>query len=342
MIDNLVAYEFFKDADYYGVCETAANTAAKVVTIPDFTLENGVGVMVKFKNGNTANSPTLTVSGTGAKPIYINPSVGTSVSWEAWKVLPFVYDGTNWQLVYDPGIAVTQIPTDESDNNYEVLFSKSPDNTEHNEEIRKSQYFTYNPKWKDFIIGTNSQKAHFNDYCVQVVGRSSEFDDCSVSAFAYPELNSDPTLSVVRGDYQLDVHARDITLSNPTLLTPNDTWDGYNTSLKTAINKKIGTFHIAQSIIIPADSVVYNSFLVDFRNEVDEDNKSLAFAKPLGVVGIAPISMELPINYQGCHIDGVTLNNDGYTFSVWYSYKNTSNQACNETLHADILYIHTR
>lgn len=159
MIDNLVAYEFFKDADYYGICETAANTAAKVVTIPDFTLENGVGVMVKFKNNNTTNSPTLNVSGTGAKPIYIDPSVGTSVSWEAWKVLSFVYDGTNWQLVCDPGIAVTQIPTDDSDNNYEVLFSKSPDNLEHMEEVRKSKYLNYNPNQRTLFVNDGNETA---------------------------------------------------------------------------------------------------------------------------------------------------------------------------------------
>lgn len=152
MIDNLTVYEFFEDADYYGICETAANTAAKVVTIPDFTLENGVSVMVKFKNNNTTNSPTLNVSDTGAKPIYIDPSVGISVSWEAWKVLPFVYDGTNWQLVCDPGIAVTQIPTDDSNNDYEVLFSKSPDNLEHMEEVRKSKYLKFNPSEKTLCV----------------------------------------------------------------------------------------------------------------------------------------------------------------------------------------------
>lgn len=166
MIDNLVAYEFFKDADYYGICETAANTAAKVVTIPDFTLENGVGVMVKFKNGNTANSPTLNVSGTGAKPIYIDPSVGTSVSWEAWKVLPFVYDGTNWQLVCDPGIAVTQIPTDDTNNNYEILFSKSPDNLEHMEEVRKSKYLNYNPNQRTLFV--NDENEHVDEVVTDI------------------------------------------------------------------------------------------------------------------------------------------------------------------------------
>jgi hypothetical protein len=54
----------------YGVCSTAAATAAKVVTLQDdsaFTLFTGVTIHVKFTYANSAASPTLNVGGTGAK-----------------------------------------------------------------------------------------------------------------------------------------------------------------------------------------------------------------------------------------------------------------------------------
>ncbi len=53
----------------YGVCTTSAGTAAKVVTLDDFKLEEGAIIAVKFSNVNTAANPTLNVNGTGAKAI---------------------------------------------------------------------------------------------------------------------------------------------------------------------------------------------------------------------------------------------------------------------------------
>ena len=56
---------------YYGVCSTAADTAAKTVTIDNFSLVTGAMVIVKFTNANTnkTTAPTLNVNNTGAKPI---------------------------------------------------------------------------------------------------------------------------------------------------------------------------------------------------------------------------------------------------------------------------------
>ena len=57
-------------SNFYAVCDTAAGTAAKTVTIDDFVLQTGVTVVIKFTNNNTASSPTLQVNSTDAKPIY--------------------------------------------------------------------------------------------------------------------------------------------------------------------------------------------------------------------------------------------------------------------------------
>lgn len=86
---------------YYGVCSTAAGTAAKTVTVDDFTLTTGAMVLVKFTYNNTVASPTLNVNSTGAKPIYrygtTAVSTGDSASgWRAGAIQLLVYDGTGW------------------------------------------------------------------------------------------------------------------------------------------------------------------------------------------------------------------------------------------------------
>lgn len=86
---------------YYGVCSTAANTAAKTVTVDNFSLTTGAMVIVKFTYANNVASPTLNVNGTGAKPIYrygtTAVSTGTTTTgWRDGAVQTFVYDGTGW------------------------------------------------------------------------------------------------------------------------------------------------------------------------------------------------------------------------------------------------------
>lgn len=86
---------------YYGECSTAADTVAKTVTVPNFKLETGAMVIVKFTNANSIASPTLNVSGTGAKPIYRYGTTAvstatTTTGWAAGAVQIFIYDGTGW------------------------------------------------------------------------------------------------------------------------------------------------------------------------------------------------------------------------------------------------------
>ena len=87
--------------NYYGVCTTAADTAAKTVEIEGFELVVGAMVIVKFDNANSASNPTLNVSGTGAKPMYrygtTALSTGTTTTgWYADSVQMFIYDGAGW------------------------------------------------------------------------------------------------------------------------------------------------------------------------------------------------------------------------------------------------------
>lgn len=96
---NATTYSIASTA--YGVCETPANTDAKIVDMAGFTLLEGTTIHIKFTYNNTASSPTLNINNTGAKPIvqYGTTAVSTSSStsgWYAGAVVSFTYDGTSW------------------------------------------------------------------------------------------------------------------------------------------------------------------------------------------------------------------------------------------------------
>ena len=86
---------------YYGVCSTAGNVADKTVSINNFELVEGAMVIIKFTEANAADSPTLNVNDTGAKPMYrygttVVSTTATTNGWSAGTVQIFVYDGTGW------------------------------------------------------------------------------------------------------------------------------------------------------------------------------------------------------------------------------------------------------
>lgn len=75
----------------FGVCDTAANTAAKMVTLTSFdALLNGVTVQVKFTSGNTVTTNvTLKINTTDALPV-----TGNCVC-EANQVIAFTFENVN-------------------------------------------------------------------------------------------------------------------------------------------------------------------------------------------------------------------------------------------------------
>ena len=92
--DN-IDYTFEKP--YFGVCETAASTAAKVVICDEFQLKKGVHLAVQFTNANTASSPSMNVNGTGAIAICgINGYYVSANMWTANQMVHFVYNGSWW------------------------------------------------------------------------------------------------------------------------------------------------------------------------------------------------------------------------------------------------------
>lgn len=85
----------------YGTCSTAATTAAKVATITDFTLSTGRQVTIYFSTANTAEAPTLNISGTGAKSIITGSvlSANNRLFWKAGCNITFLYDGTYYRIL---------------------------------------------------------------------------------------------------------------------------------------------------------------------------------------------------------------------------------------------------
>ena len=83
----------------YGYCETAASVAAKTVTITNFTLVTGRTVYIKFEHENSADDPTLNISGTGAIRIVrygTDPVSEQEIQWSDGEVKCFTYDGISW------------------------------------------------------------------------------------------------------------------------------------------------------------------------------------------------------------------------------------------------------
>ena len=108
----------------FGTCSTAGATAAKTVEIADFKLRTGAAVSVLFTNANSAQSPTLDVSGTGAKPVrlYGTSTFGTTVySWVASAVVQFVYDGTYWRIADSASMYRMNQAITETRNNYKAI-----------------------------------------------------------------------------------------------------------------------------------------------------------------------------------------------------------------------------
>ena len=80
----------------YGICNTEANVAQKTANIPNFVLVEGVEIKIKFVNENSAATPTLNITKTGDKTIYLNN--GNISPWTANEVVTLIYDGEKWIL----------------------------------------------------------------------------------------------------------------------------------------------------------------------------------------------------------------------------------------------------
>ena len=95
-VDSGIIKACFEPLIRYGTSSEAAATAAKTASITNFTLTSGVTIYVKFTNANSAATPTLNISSTGAKSITL-PN-GNKTPWDAGEVVSLTYDGTSWNI----------------------------------------------------------------------------------------------------------------------------------------------------------------------------------------------------------------------------------------------------
>lgn len=89
----------------YGTCGTAATTAAKAVTITNYTLSEGSICSIKFTNAVPANA-TLNINSKGAKSIYYKGAAITAGVIKAGDTATFIYS-TRYHL-----ISIDRIATD--------------------------------------------------------------------------------------------------------------------------------------------------------------------------------------------------------------------------------------
>lgn len=83
---------------YFGTCETAAATRAKVVECEGFTLEEGATISVYFTYAQTYNGyPYLNVNNTGnIAVVYKGGSAGIRYMWSAGEIIDFTYHNEYW------------------------------------------------------------------------------------------------------------------------------------------------------------------------------------------------------------------------------------------------------
>lgn len=171
-------------ASYYGICSTAANEAAKTVTVTTKNgqelsatdLYQGLTIIVRFENTNTASNPTLNVGNIGAKPIYRygNTQAGATIqtSWPANSVISLTYENSSntnsngcWILNdLNTDTNVTQTVTSSS-GNYPIILKETTSATPVTAATIFSSKITADPS------NGNIQAEKFNGY---VLGEASE------------------------------------------------------------------------------------------------------------------------------------------------------------------------
>lgn len=106
---------------FTGACETAAATAAKVITLDDssgFSLTNGIVVGIRFVNGNSSEHPSLNVNNTGAKDVQM--SFAATGAFSGGDYNKYGQNETIFFTYYDDGEIWIQSP---SGNNIYRLYT---------------------------------------------------------------------------------------------------------------------------------------------------------------------------------------------------------------------------
>ena len=246
----------------YGVCETAANDAVKIVNLfsssSEFILSNGATVTVKFLSKNTATTPLkLNVAATGAELIYAYGSPIDPDIIEAGAVLTFVFDGTNYNLTsLDKRVRQTEFSTN---NEYPLLASPIVEST-----VTLKDDYTFFTKGITINPSKNSLKiagaVTSNSLTTQTVTTpkltsSSTLDIDSTKAMT---INSKTTLSIASTD-NLTISAKAVSITKGNLNISNALNVTGKTTLDTAYVNVLQTKYNNATINIIENGVVRNA-----------------------------------------------------------------------------------
>lgn len=86
---------------FFGVCDTAQGAAAKTVSCPDFTLNDGARILILFQQGNTSSYMTLNINNTGAYFAWFQ--IGLSRAYNDKAISELIAPGCLYEFTYQSG-----------------------------------------------------------------------------------------------------------------------------------------------------------------------------------------------------------------------------------------------
>lgn len=189
-----------------------------------------------IQNGGTLQTNDITIA-SGDKLVVTDSSdsskiARTSISFDGSTATKCLTQKGTWETFASSNTdtKVTQTATDSttSSTDYEILFSGTADNTSRTEGARKSSKLLFSPTDSFFAVKHNDYNAIY----------------CSGNA-GYLQLVSQNDTAAIRLKYKnssgTDVGTNSINYNDIVLDGTNNTWDGTNTSLKTAVTEAKGT-----------------------------------------------------------------------------------------------------
>lgn len=210
----------------YGTCATAADVAAKVVTLAGNTnwkLATGSIVTVKFTATNTAASPTLNVNGTGAYPIYYNNAEYTSSSsygGYANRHITYQFDGAYWVFIswsYDTNsdTKVQQNAAITTAGEYPVILAYSTATSNVTNAVQKTTTLKYNPStqiltaptFKGNLTGTATEATHAASADEADHATSADTATNATSAGSATKATQDASGNVITSTYETKTDA---------------------------------------------------------------------------------------------------------------------------------------
>lgn len=108
----------------YGVCTTAADTTAKIVTLENYNLVVGGMITVEFTHDVPANS-TMNINGKGAKPIHYRRTAIIDGVIREGDIALFVYNGSNYILLAVDAAIDTLLYVEATNEDIDAIISES-------------------------------------------------------------------------------------------------------------------------------------------------------------------------------------------------------------------------